>query len=408
MYLKRHMEKVFQRRAKTNQTVLVTGARQVGKSTMLENSIAPSVARFTLDDMTLLASVERDMAGFLNANPPPIFIDEIQYAPKLFRGIKTVVDRRRNEDGLYFMTGSQKYELMKGVGESLSGRIAILNLLGLSSREIDGDDFDLPFIPTQEFLEARKPKAALDIPTLWKRIHRGFMPRPVSRPDLDWASYYSDYLKTYLERDVQQLSQVGDAISFVNFMTAIAARTGQLLNIASVARDIGVSEPTVKKWLSVLEASNIVYLLRPFSLNVTKRMVKAPKLYFLDTGLASYLCRWLTPETLQNGAMSGQIFETYVVGEILKSYYNAGKEPPIYFFRNDKAEEVDILFHMDGSIFPAEIKKTASPTAGDAAAFRLLEAAFPSVKVENGGVICAYDKVLPLTDKVKIIPVNRL
>jgi predicted AAA+ superfamily ATPase len=400
------MERIVHERAKTYQAVLVTGARQVGKFTLLENSAARDIPQFTLDDLILLASVKRDMQGFLSDNKPPIFIDEIQYAPELFRGIKMIIDRKKSEDGLYFMTGSQKFELMQGVSETLSGRIAILNLLGLSSREIDGEDFNMPFVPTQEFLENRKPASGLDGRALWSRIHRGFFPRLNLKASVDWAGFYADYLRTYVERDVQKLSQVGGNINFVNFMTALAARTGQLLNMASLARDIGVSEPTVKKWISVLEASNIVYLLRPFSLNITSRAVKTPKAYFLDTGLASYLCKWLTPETLQNGAMSGQMFETYVVGEILKSYYNADKEPPVYFFRNDKAEEVDILFYQDGTLYPVEIKKTASPNAGDVSAFKLLEAAFPSVAIGSGGLICTYGKVLSLTDKVKIIPVN--
>ena len=406
MYLRRHMEKLIIERSSTYQTVLVTGARQVGKSTLLENSAAKDISQFTLDDLTLLTAIKSDMQGFLNVNKPPIFIDEIQYAPELFRGIKMIIDKRKDEDGLYFMTGSQKFELMQGVSETLSGRIAILTLLGLSSREMDGDEFDEPFIPTGDFLEARKPKGKQEIDELWKRIHRGFFPRLALRPSVDWAGYYADYLKTYIERDVQKLTQVGDAISFVNFMTVLAARTGQLLNIASVAREVGVSEPTVKKWISVLEASNTIYLLRPFSPNVTARVVKSPKVYFLDTGLASFLCKWLTPETLQNGAMSGQIFETYVVGEILKSYYNASKEPPLYFFRNDKAEEVDLLFHQDGTLYPAEIKKSASPNTGDVSTFRLLETAFPSVKIGSGALICTYDKVLPLTGKVMIVPVN--
>ncbi|MCL2751771.1 MAG: ATP-binding protein [Firmicutes bacterium] len=406
MYLKRHIEKIVYERAKTYQTVLVTGARQVGKSTLLEHSAAKDIPQFTLDDLTLLASIQRDMQSFLNINKPPIFIDEIQYAPELFRGIKMMIDKRKNDDGLYFMTGSQKFELMQGVSETLSGRIAVLNLLGLSAREIDGDSFDKPFMPTAEFLNERNPVGKLDTIALWKHIHRGFYPKIALKCDMDWESYYADYLKTYVERDVRKLSQVGDLITFVSFMTALAARTGQLLNIASIARDVGVSEPTVKKWISILEASNIIYLLRPFSLNANTRIVKTPKIYFLDTGLASYLCRWLTPDTLRNGAMSGQIFETYAVGEILKSYYNAGKEPPIYFFRNDRAAEIDILFYQDGTIFPVEIKKTANPNPSDITAFKLLETAFPSVAIDGGGLLCTYDKALSLTDKAKIIPIN--
>ena len=408
MYITRHIEKVATEQTKTCQTILVTGARQVGKSTMLEKTIAKDMPQFTLDDVQLVASVRKDVMGFLNENPPPIFIDEIQYAPELFRGIKMIVDKRKDEDGLYIMTGSQKFELMQGLSETLAGRISVLNLLGLSSREIDGEDFAKPFIPTNEFLASRKSSGTVSATTLWKRIHRGFYPRLVTREDVNWERYYSDYLKTYLERDLQKLSQVGDTIAFLNFMTAMAARTGQLLNIASVARDVGVSEPTIKKWISILEASNIIFLLQPFYLNATSRMVKAPKIYFIDTGLACYLCKWNTVETLLAGAMCGQIFETYVVCEILKSYYNAGKEPSIYFFRNNKAQEVDILFYQDGTLYPLEIKKTANPNPRDVSTFRLLESAFPSVKIGDGGIVCTYDKVLTLTDKIKTIPVNYL
>jgi predicted AAA+ superfamily ATPase len=413
VYIKRHLEKIIYERAITYQTVLLTGARQVGKSTLLENSVAKDIPQFTLDDLTMLAFIKSDMQGFLAENKPPIFIDEVQYAPELFRGIKMIIDKRKNDDGLYFMTGSQKFELMQGVSETLSGRICILNLLGLSAREMDGETFDKPFFPTQEFLEsqafgARKKSKRLDVQKFWQRIHRGFLPRLGAKPSVDWESYYAGYLKTYIERDVKKLTQVGDTIAFVNFMTTLAARTGQLLNLASVARDVGVSEPTIKKWLSVLEASNIIYLLQPFSLNITSRAVKSPKLYFLDTGLVSYLCKWLTPETLKNGAMNGQIFETYVVGEILKSYYNAGREPSLYFFRNDKAEEVDIIFFQDGMLYPAEIKKTASPNINDIASFKLLEKSFPSIPIGDGALICTYDKILPLNDKVKVIPVNMI
>ena len=406
MYLKRHMEKTVFQRGKTNQTVLVTGARQVGKSTLLENTTAKDIPQITLDDLTLLASAKNDMQGFLNDNKPPVFIDEIQYAPELFRGIKMIIDKRKLSNGLYFLTGSQKFELMQGVSETLSGRIAVLNLLGLSSREIDGDNFDLPFIPTKEYIETRKPVSKQDNSDLWKKIHRGFFPRLVLNSSMDWESFYADYLRTYIERDIKKLSQVGDTILYVNFLTVLASRTGQLLNLASVARDIGVSEPTVKKWVSVLEASNIIYLLKPFSLNAATRVVKTPKIYFLDTGLVNFLCKWTTPETLRNGALSGQIFETYVTGEIIKSYYNAGKEPPLYFFRNDKAEEVDLLIYKDGTLHPIEIKKTASPKASDISTFRLLETAFPSLTIGQGALICTYDKVLSLNDKVKIIPVD--
>jgi predicted AAA+ superfamily ATPase len=406
MYIKRHIEETLKKKKKTYQAVLVTGARQVGKSTVLESTIARNIPQFTLDDMTFRASVKTDMQSFFNDNPPPIYIDEIQYAPEMFHGIKMVVDKKRNEDGLFFITGSQKFELMQGVSETLSGRIAILNLLSLSAREIEQEIFNKPFLPTPQYLSDRNPVSTINSAVLWNRVHRGSMPRLVSRPDVDHESYYADYLRTYIERDVNKLTQVGDIITFVNFMTMLAARTGQLLNIASLSRDVGMSQPTIKKWISILEASNIIYLLRPFSQNIKSRSVKASKIYFLDTGLVSYLCKWLTPETLKNGAMSGQVFETYVICEIIKSYYNAGKEPPIYFFRNDKAEEVDLIFFRDGFIYPIEIKKTSSPAQRDLKTIRLLSSAFPSYTIPSGGLICTYDKIISLGDNFKAIPIN--
>jgi predicted AAA+ superfamily ATPase len=369
----------------------------------VENSLAKEISQFTLDDLILLSAIKKDPLGFLNDNPPPLFIDEIQYAPELFRYIKLIIDKQKDRGGLYIMTGSQKFELMQGVSESLSGRIAVINLLGLSHREIVGDEFDLPFFPSSQYLSIRTPCAT---DNLWQEIHRGSYPRLISRPDIDWESFYADFLKTYIERDVKKLSQIGDTITFVNFMICLAARTGQLLNIASIARDVGVSEITIKKWIAILEASNIIYLLQPFSLNIISRTVKSCKIYFLDTGLVCYLCKWLTPLTLASGAMNGAIFETYVVCEILKSYYNAGKEAPIYFFRNDKAQEIDIIFYQDGTIYPVEIKKTASPNLEDIQTFKILSNAFPSLKIGEGGLICRYDKVISLAPGIKTIPIG--
>jgi hypothetical protein len=232
------------------------------------------------------------------------------------------------------------------------------------------------------------------------------LPELYANPNLASAEYYASYLKTYIERDVRDLSQVGDELAFMQFITALAARTGELLNIASVSRDVGVSEPTIKKWLSILEASNIIYLLQPFSFNIKTRAVKTPKVYFFDTGLVCYLCKWNTPEQLQSGAQAGNIFETYVVGEIIKSYYNAGVEPSIYFYRDTNAKEIDLLFYQDGTLYPAEIKKTSTPSEKDIKHFKLLSTAFPNLQIGQGGIICTYDKVFSLDGKNRIIPIN--
>lgn len=404
MYIKRHIEKVVKASEKTYPVVLITGPRQVGKSTMLKN-LYPSVNYETLDSPFLLQTIKNDSIGFLKLQGVPCILDEIQKAPDLFASIKYLVDRNR-QDGMYFLTGSQKFQLMKGVSESLAGRVSIINMLGLSMREINGDEFDQPFLPTKEYLFARNAKASVDIKELWNKIHRGGMPRLYENTDVNWERYFSDYLNTYLERDIHQLEQVGDTLSFLQFMTTLAARTGELLNMDSIAKEIGVSAPTVKRWLAVLQKSNIIYLLQPFSLNVGKRIVKSPKVYFTDTGLACYLCKWTTPDSLYSGAMSGQMYETFVVSEIIKSYYNAGLEPNIYFFRSSNGQEVDLLFYQNGVLYPIEIKKSTNPNIKDIKYFNALPDYFPTVKVGEGGVVCSCDKLYSLGEKNKIIPVS--
>ena len=205
---------------------------------------------------------------------------------------------------------------------------------------------------------------------------------------------------------MHSLTQIGDSLAFMQFMVALAGRTGELLNMESLAKDVGVSAPTVKRWISVLQASNVIYLLQPFSLNTTKRIIKSPKVYFTDTGLVCYLTRWLTTETLINGAQAGNIFETFVLGEILKSYYNSGKEPNLYFFRNGDGQEVDLILYENGKIYPIEIKKTSSPNIKDIKSFKVLENYFPTVEVGEGGVICNAETVLPLGYGNKIIPLE--
>lgn len=295
---------------------------------------------------------------------------------------------------------------MKNVSESLAGRIGILSLSGLSTREINEDTFRSPFIPTVDYCREReKTLTELNIKQLWARIHKGSMPRLYSHSNEKWEQFYSSYIKTYIERDVRALTQVGDELAFMQFLTACAARTGELLNISNISKDVGISEPTAKRWLSILQTSDIVYLLQPFSNNITSRVVKTPKLYFMDTGLAAFLCKWLTPETLENGAMSGNIFETYVVSEMIKSYRNVGREPPIYFYRDTDKREIDIVIHQNGMLYPIEIKKTSSPNIGDIKNFETLKK-FTTLEVADGAVICTYDKILTLKGSNRSIPIN--
>ena len=402
MYIARHIEKTIEKSFSAFPAVLITGPRQVGKSTLLLNKFK-NIPNVTLDNPLQLLSLRQDPVEFFKLHGFPLILDEVQRAPECFSVLKYMIDSDRRA-GMYILTGSQKYALMKGVSESLAGRIGIIDMLGLSDREIYEDPFDRPFLPTSDYLLARRPKTAPSIQNLWERIHRGSMPELYSNENMDWEQYYAAYVDTYIERDVKQLGAVGDTLAFMQFMTALASRTGELLNAASLARDVGVDGKTVKRWLSILQASNIIYLLQPFSLNINKRVIKTPKVYFTDTGLVCYLCRWLTPETLANGAMAGSIYETFIVSEILKSYYNAGKQPDLYFFRNTDGQEVDLLFYRDGKLYPIEIKKTSSPNVKDAKHFGTLSTFFPTLEVSEGGIICNAEELLPLGQKLKIIP----
>lgn len=405
MYIKRHMSKVLERAANDYPSVLVTGARQVGKSTLLENTFK-NVPCISLDDFTVISKLKADPMYLVRENTPPIIFDEVQYAPIMFRSIKLQIDKD-HKNGMYFMTGSQAFALMKGVSESLAGRVGIFDLLGLSNREISGEDFDKPFLPTEEYFKERKPKIEkVDLTKMWKRIQRGSMPELIVNEKKDWNNFYRDYFRAYIERDVRALEQVGDEIAFANFVTALAARTGELLNMASISKDIGISQPTIKKWISILRASNIITLLQPFSLNAKTRIVKTPKIYFNDTGLVCFLCGWNTPESTKNGAQSGNIFETFVVGEIMKSYLNAGKDTRNIYYYRDNHSEIDLLFWENGTLYPIEIKKTSSPNPKDIKHFAILQNAFPTQKIGTGGLICNYDKLINYGEGNKIIPVN--
>ena len=407
MYIKRHAEKTVEQLSKMFGAVLVAGPRQVGKTTMLDK-LTGDINKVPLDDPIIRASAEEESGTFFKDNPPPVFVDEIQKAPTLFEQIKIYLDRDRKK-GQFFMCGSHQFKMMKGVSESLAGRIGLVTLLGLSLREVSDVDFLVPFIPTEEYFAERKNKLAeISYDEVWNLIHRGSMPELRENPDFDWQMFYGAYVRTYIERDVRELSEIGDTVKFTKFMIATAASTGQLLNTASLARDVGISQPTAERWLSILVASNIVYLLQPYYNNITKRAVKTPKLYFLDTGLAAYLTKWTTPDVLKNGAMAGAFFETFVISEIIKSYYNKGVlELPIYFYRDKDMREIDLLIEDGGTLYPLEMKKHADPSKRDIDAFDVLDK-IPGVKRGPGGVICLYDKLVTLQGDDKIIPINYL
>ena len=406
-YIKRHAERTVEKLSKMFGAVLVAGPRQVGKTTML-SEITKNIGYVTLDDKIVRASAVEQSGTFFKDNPPPVFVDEIQKAPELFEQIKMFIDRDKKK-GQFFMCGSQQFKMMKGVSESLAGRIGLVTLLGFSLREKCGIEYDAPFIPTEEYFSKRKNNLVdISYDSVWETIHRGSMPELSLSSDFDWQMFYGAYVRTYIERDVRDLSDIGDEVKFTRFMTVVAASTGQLLNLASMARDVGISQPTAERWLSILVASNLVYLLQPYSNNITKRAIKTPKLYFLDTGLAAYLTRWNTVDVLKNGAMAGAFFESFVISEIIKSYYNNGiLELPLYFYRDKDMNEIDLLIEDSGILYPLEMKKHADPDKKDIDAFSLLDK-IPNIKRGSGGVICLYDKLVTLKGDDRVIPINYL
>jgi predicted AAA+ superfamily ATPase len=386
-YIKRHAEKALSRLINSFPVILITGSRQVGKTTLLQN--VPQTKKLpyiSFDHPTQALSARTDPETFLSLHTPPVIFDEIQYVPELFPYLKMAADTKKTK-GMYYLTGSQQFHLMKNVSESLVGRIGILQLMGLSLRECGGDNFSLPFIPTMDYLTRRTKNAKTLTPLeLWNHIYQGGFPAVVSgysQRDV----FYDTYIRTYVERDVRALTQVADELQFIQFISVAASRTGQMLNYRDMSRDVGISEPTAKKWLSVLITSGLVYLLPPYSANVEKRVVKTPKLYFLDTGLAAYLNKWTSAEVLMQGAMAGAYFETFVVTEILKSYYNAGREPAIFYYRDKDQKEVDLLIMENGCLYPLEIKKTASPKPSDISAFNALSP-IKNIQLGSGGIIC--------------------
>ena len=407
MYLPRTIERFFIKAAGQFPVLLVSGARQVGKTTLLQHLRKEGRQYVTLDDPLILALAKEDPALFMQRFEPPVIIDEIQYAPELLPYIKMAVDKDRRA-GMFWLTGSQQFHLMRNVSESLAGRVAVISLLGLSRRELlEERPASEPFLPTVDCVKIRvKTGGKLSLAKLYRLIWLGSLPAIAAGKNIDRDLFYSSYVQTYLQRDVRDLAKVGDEMAFLRFLRAAAARSGQMLNMANIARDADISPKTAKSWLSILEASGIIYLLAPYAANLTKRLVKTPKLYFLDTGLCSYLTSWSSPETLEAGAMNGAILETWIVSELLKSYYHNGRQPPFYYYRDKDKKEIDSLIIQDGIIYPMEFKKTASPTKQSIRHFSALDK-FPLI-IGPGGLISLAENILPLTKTVTAVPVAAL
>jgi predicted AAA+ superfamily ATPase len=413
MYIKRVIEDSILQISRTFPVLLLTGPRQAGKTTLLQQLAKDGRSYVTLDDTDVRFLAKSDPALFLQRYTPPVLIDEIQYAPEILPYIKMSVDRSQ-EKGSFWLTGSQMFHTMKNVSESLAGRVGIVKLHGLSNNEIERVP-SVPFSTQSDHLMSRSRSAhKLLLPELYERIFRGSLPALYAEPDTNQETFYASYISTYLGRDIRDLTQVADEMSFYNFMVCIAARTARPIVYDEVARDAGISPPTAKKWLSLLISSHIVTLVQPYHNNVLKRTIKTPLLHFLDTGLCAYLLKWGNAETLERGAMSGAFFESWVFAEIYKSFLNAGREPPVFYYRDKDNKEIDLLLFENGTLFPVEIKKSASPGSGAVKHFKALEpvtepdkfgeAAQYKINIGNGAVVCMANDLLPIDKKNWYVP----
>ena len=409
-FIIRHAEKTIERLSSSFPAVLITGARQTGKTTLLKKSTdSKNIQYLTFDDPLEEESARNDPQTFLEFHPFPFIFDEIQYIPDLFRYLKIQIDKNR-QNSMYFLTGSQQFKLMENASESLSGRIGIVQLYPLSAREIRGEENSESFIPTKDFILARNSllkQKDFSVKKTWLSIYTGGYPEVVKGNVLP-KDFYANYLKTYIERDIRKLAQVANELQFLQFISIVASRTGQLVNYSDISKDCGISEVTAKKWLSLLVSSGLVYLLQPYSNNIEKRVVKTAKLYFMDTGLAAYLTRWSNPDVMQSGAMAGAFFETYVISEIIKSFSNNGEEPPIYFYRDKDKYEIDLLIEQNNILFPIEIKKTASPSSEDAKNFFITNR-IKNCEIAQGIIICNCSQILNVKNKdssVLAVPVE--
>lgn len=407
MYITRHMEKPVMELNEQYPVLLLTGPRQVGKTTMLEHLIdveGKGRKKVSLDDLTLRELAKTDPKMFFQLYQPPLLIDEVQYAPELFPYIKIMVDER-HQPGDFWLTGSQLFKMMEGVQESLAGRVALLHLSPLSQSEIMKRPPEPPFSLELPLLSERQNgRQMLNTPEVFQRIHQGGMPALVTGTYSNASIFYSSYIDTYMERDVRRLSNDIDSLKFLRFLRSVAARTSQQVNYKGIADDAEIDQTTAKNWLHVLEALGIIFLLEPYSNNVLKRTVSTPKLYFYDSGIVCYLTRWSSPETAMEGAMSGALLENYTVAEIIKTYQNAGQEPFLYYYRDKDAREIDLILERDGKLFPIEIKKMASPPKKLTKVFDLIDKS--PLQRGTGAILCMADQLGAFDQNNLIVPIS--
>lgn len=397
MYYERTLSEVINQANQYFKVILITGPRQVGKTTLFKKMREENRKYVTLDDASDLLLAQEDPVQFFEKYSPPVLIDEVQKAPKLFSYIKKIVDES-DAKGQFWLTGSHVFHLMKNVSESLAGRVAVLNLQGFSQAEKQQDKDRPPFLPD---IPLNTERPILSKAEIFDLIVKGSYPQLFDGTHL--SLYYSSYVSTYMERDVKSIVNVTNETAFIKFLKVMAARTGQVLNYHDISRDVEVSAPTIKNWVSILETSGLIYLMPAYSGNLSQRAIKTPKMYFMDTGLCCYLNGITTGEMAMNGPISGGLFETYVVSEVLKSYWHHGERPYIYFYRDtDNNKEIDLIIESHGKVWPVEIKQSSSPNIQMAKHFGIID----ETKRGKGAIICTATKFIPMNKDVVVIPVS--
>ena len=403
-YIHRTLEQKIMDISRDYSCLLLIGPRQVGKTTMLEHLMEGSGRqKVTLDDVENRRLAQSDPALFLEMHPAPVLIDEVQYAPQLFSYIKINVDNGA-APGSYWLTGSQAFQLMELAQESIAGRTAIVHMSALSQSELYGDGTTEPLSLKLENLNRRKEHlSSCNSMEMFERIWNGGMPGHRSGRFTDRDVFYSSYIQTYINRDVSDMIPGVDKLLFADFIRAAACRVGQMLNTHDIAQDVGVSDDTAKRWLQVLEKSEVVFYLRPYSNNLLKRTVKTPKMYFFDTGLAAYLTKYSNPEILMNGAINGAILENYTVAEIRKTWLNSAKECLLHYYRDKDTNEIDMVIEADGELHPLEIKKSTNPGTELASAFKVLDKG--SVPRGAGAILCLREEISAIDRNTFILPI---
>ncbi len=390
MYINRDIEQKIKTALQSFSVVAVIGPRQTGKSTLLKSILGNEYSYITFDDPLVRERAVDDPVLFLSTLGEKAIIDEIQYVPQILSYIKIQVDENRTIKGKYVITGSQQFNLMKNVNETLAGRIALFTLLPFNTNEINKiKDLKDKLVKSEDYF-------------IYSSLN-GLFPEPCVNNNMDLRLWFSSYIQTYLERDIRTLFNLGNLRDFTRFIKLLASNCSQILNLSTYARNIGVSVATIKSWLSILEAGHIIFILEPYHKNLGKRMIKSPKVYWNDIGLVCYLTGIYNKEHLLNGPMAGALFENHIIQETIKCFYNSGMAPNIYYLRTSNGLEVDLIIEHENKLFPFEIKLSKSPKISMTKQLNSFKELFPDLDIQKGAIVSLTEKSYPLTKNVDAI-----